>query len=127
MRLFKLKSYKTYKTETEKIDIDLEIEEEDLKQAIIDYKVIYASIKKFVDENKDIRFHEVEKAIINQLEAYGAHSKERAVNSKIFRSQLLKQTDYKLPTLQYHFYKLRDEEIIKTIKGQYDSEVWLAT
>ncbi len=109
-------------------EIELEVNEEDINKALKDYNIIYESIKEFVKENSHLTMHGIKEAIIHILKEKDCITEEKGnITTSNMIDLVVGTTGEKKATVIKHFYKLRQEGVIRSKKvGQCGSKVWLA-
>lgn len=119
-----IETYSKKKIIEENICINLILTKADVIKSILDYKVVYNSIKKFVKENDNIQ-NLTDKSIIDYLvvkKAFGAGS---GISGIELREYTMKANDISQSTYEYRLRKLKKENRLVSKKGQYTNKIWL--
>ena len=120
-----IRHYNAYKPYNLKTNIELSIIEEDIDKAIVDYDLIYNSIKNFIDKNR-INLHPIKQEILNLLKERNCLREESSNISSSEVIRLIKEkTNENEATIKYHFYEMKGKIIDSKQNGQYGSKVWI--
>lgn len=119
-----IENYINKKVIEENINVNLILIKVDVEKSIRDYKIVYASIKKFVKENDNIQ-DLTDRSIIDYLISKKAYNVSTGISGSELRDYTIKTNDISQSTYEYRLRKLKKENRLVSKRGQYINKIWL--